>query len=205
MANYPWASSNAFEYPKPCCECPPDCEFLIPGSPFTTLEEAEAGLDNVLSCRCYFYPSLFATLPTTRSFSYDSDSFSANYSYEAETESSAGAEVALTAYLPAGTITFNISGGVTCASLVTISTSTSISLFGPDGEHTSTDASGEFTITEAGCYFISISYSGECGCPPFPEECPPGITVSLSATVTMTGMVLAPAVAPYGGNVLYCE
>lgn len=205
MANLPWADSSVFEYATPCCACPVECPLGIPGSPFASLEEAEAGMDNVLSCRCYFYPNAAATLPTSRSFSYDSDSFSASYSYEAATESGADAAVLLNAYLPSGTVSFSVSGSVTCESGMTLSSGGSITLFGPDGELTSTSSTGEFEISEAGCYLISILYGGICDCPPPPDECLPGITVALATTVTMTGMILGIAEASYGGGTLYCE
>ncbi len=204
MANYPWATGWK-PYAIPCCACPVVCEFLIPGSPFATLEEAEAGMENVLSCRCYFYPSAFYDLPTSRSFSYDSDSFSVSYGVSSATESALAPSVTLVAYLPAGTASYGISGTFVCESGIYDATDLSYSIFGPEGEIVLSAPSGTVEIPVAGCYTFAISANGACGCPPPPEDCPPGISVSLSASFTMSGMILAPAVASYGSSVLYCE
>lgn len=204
MANYPWATGWK-PYAIPCCACPVECELVIPGSPFSTLEEAEAGMENVVSCRCYFYPSPFYDLPTTRIFSYDADSFNVIYSVESATESSLGPSVQLVAYLPVGTATYGISGTFNCESGIYDLEELNYSLFGPDGEIVLTGATGSVEIPTAGCYTFVISANGVCGCPPPPEDCLPGVAVALSASFTMTGMILAPAVAPYGSSVLYCE
>lgn len=200
---WPPQNTGIFEYKTPCCACPVVCELGVPGGPFSTLEEAEAAMANVLECRCYFYPGNWDSL--SRSFSYDSDSFTLSGSGSSATESGGDVQVILVAYLPVGTLAYSFSGILTCNSGLTISSGGSISVNGPQGEIYSATETGEMEIPEAACYTISIAYGGTCDCPPPPDECEPGCSASLGATVTMTGMVLGAAAASYGGGTLYCE
>jgi hypothetical protein len=209
---WPPQGEASFEFKMPCCECAPECSFFLPIT-YDTLAEAEAALLNdVIDCRCYFYP--YGDGPQTNTFSYDGDSFTALCSVSTSIDSGIGVQMVLRGTLPAGDMLISWdSGSLICNSGITATEYGSFSIFDTDlNEYTVpiTLSSGTATLNVpvAGCYQIVIGYGITCDCPPPPDDCLPGASAAISVTAIVAGtasLVLSPAIALYTGGQVNCE